>query len=404
MQMLAFNSHSALLFASLEKALQLTLRAIELFEQESAVLKAESENVEGETSEKPFLPSGARMYYMAGGILLGMKRYQDAIPHLEKAASSCAEWDRLEHSIRKMLVECYKHYMPRPSPDVPNEAADAKMLEMMFFSGVPISEVRPILESYRNVRGNDSLKWNLESTSDSDMSLPFSFSVTFPGSTHATAGDTVSANVTIKSNLSFPVLVKSVTLMSGTGPITVPSRDLTDAQNAEKVLGGGVILLPMNDILFSTEVVLPRDLDKIPSDEGSSGSAVPSARPRTAGISAAGKLVLILLSLQCRFKVLTYSFWHTLQLALALFQKKDLVPRNTMANGAKAFLVVSRYSIMECHYCLFLQMVRLPTKVHYLSMHTLQRKSRNRLLPQTGHPSKRIISSKRLGLDLTVFR
>jgi hypothetical protein len=62
-----------------------------------------------------------------------------------------------------------------------------------------------------------------------------------------------------------------------------------NAQNAEKRNEGGIIMSPLSAVWFSTNIVLPRDLDKLPSDESSSNSAVPSARPRTAGVSSAGK-------------------------------------------------------------------------------------------------------------------
>ena len=225
---------------SLEKALQLALHAIELFEQESKVLTEELESAESE-ADKPFLPSGSRMYYMAGGVLLGMKRYQDAIPYLEKALNVCTKWEGLELSIKKMLVECYSNYMSPPSSDSPDEGKDSKMLETLFHSGLPLSEIQPVLEKYRHLRGTDDLRWNVESTDDSDMSLPFSFSVTFPACTHATAGDTVTAIVTIKSNLQYPVHIKAVSLKSAAGKILVPLENLLNAQNAEKWNDGGII-------------------------------------------------------------------------------------------------------------------------------------------------------------------
>lgn len=275
-------------FRVLEKALQLTLRAIQLFEQECEDKKTEAES-EDEGTETPFLSSGARMYYLAGGILLGMKRYEDAIAHLEKAASSCSKWEGLHTSIRRMLVECFSHNMPPAPPDVPSEVADARMLDILFQAGLPLSNLTAIIDSYCSERGIDSLKWNVESTSDSDTSTPFSFSVTFPDSTHATAGDVVAADVTIKSNLAYPSLIKSVALKSVTGEIVVPLSDLMGAQSTKKGIDG-VMLAQMESVQFSTDISLPRDLDKIPSDVGSSANAVPSARPRTAGITSAGKL------------------------------------------------------------------------------------------------------------------
>lgn len=229
------------------------------------------------------------MYYLAGGVLLGMKRYQHAIPYLEKALNACTKWEGLELSIKKMLVECYSNYMSPPSSDSPDEGKDSKILETLFHSGLPLSEIQPVLEKYRHLRGTDGLKWIVESTDDSDTSLPFSFLVTFPACTHATAGDTVAAIVTIKSNLQYPVHIKAVSLKSAAGKFLVPLENLSNAQNAEKWNDEGILVSPMSAVWFSIGIALPRDLDKMPSDEGSSSSAVPSARPRTAGISSAGK-------------------------------------------------------------------------------------------------------------------
>jgi hypothetical protein len=71
--------------------------------------------------------------------------------------------------------------------------------------------------SYFSIRGNDGLKWHVECIDESDTLSRFSFSVTFPGCMHATAGDTINASIALKSNLSYSVHVKSVTLSSYVG-------------------------------------------------------------------------------------------------------------------------------------------------------------------------------------------
>jgi len=378
-----------------EKALQLALRAIWLFEQETETKKAELESEEVE-ADKPFIPSGVRLYYIAGGILLRTKRYQDAIPYLEKAASGCAKWDGLELSFRKMLVECYSHYMPSPPSDAPSEITDSNMLDVLFHSGLQLSEIWPVLESYCSGRGGGSLKWNLEST-DSDMSLPFSFSVTFPGSTHATAGDTVTSVVTIKSNLDYPLHVKSVTLKSATGKINVPSSDLTDALNAEKGLEGGIILPPMTAVLFSTDIELPRDLERIASDESSSGNPGVSARPRTAGITSAGKSIWHASLVLCWYRP------HAIkmsQLALAWFLKIALALKTAMVSGGRACSAESRSFATVCHFCLPLNMA-VEVLLHDTSRWQSRRRSPHRSLPPKGHRSKRTTTSKWLGPDRT---
>ena len=338
--------------------MKLTLRAIELFELETKSKKAERESVE-EEEDRHFFPSGARMYYMAGGIFLGMKRYQDAIPYLEKAVSISAKWEGIELYVRKMLVECYCRFIPPPSPDSSSEANDSRMLDILFRSEVPLSDLRPVLNGYFNVRGSDSLKWSVECTDDSDIMTPFSFSVTFPNSTHATAGDTVAATVFIKSNLNYPVNVSSVTLKNLTGQITVPSSDIMGADNAKKAIHGGVILLPMTDILFSTVIVLPRDIEKFPAEEGSSGNATVVTRPRTSAITSAGKFSFVLLALlhDCHTDIIS-----ALQLALVSFQRILSAPMEATGNGVRACSAENRYFAVECPFYSLLHMMMLLAK------------------------------------------
>jgi hypothetical protein len=175
------------------------------------------------------------------------------------------------------------------------------MLDTLFHSGLALHDLGRVLDSYFSIRGNDGLKWHVECTDDSDTLSPFSFLVTFPGRTHATAGDTVTASIALKSNLSYSVHVKSVTLSSMSGQITVPSIDLTSAENAEEGIKGCIIIKPKTIAQFSTDFVLPRDLEKITSEESdgsadkggsqAKGNTLTTARPRTAGITSGGKWV-----------------------------------------------------------------------------------------------------------------
>jgi hypothetical protein len=269
----------------------LIVRAIELFEQEvDNNAKKDSENEE--EGKRPFLPSGARLYYMRGGILLRMHCYQDAVLHLKKAARHCTQWDELQGSIRQMLVACYDKCMPPQD----GEADSSDMLDTLFHSGLDLQDLRRVLDSYSSRRENDALKWHVECQGESDTLSPFSFSVAFPGGTHATAGDTVTASIAIKSNLNYSAHVKSVTLSSVSGQITVPSSDLAMSKNADKGIEGGIIVHPKTVVRVSTAFCLPRDFDKIASGESGSssdkdgkGNSVATARPRTSGICSGGE-------------------------------------------------------------------------------------------------------------------
>ena len=83
------------------------------------------------------------------------------------------------------------------------------------------------------------------------------------------------------------------------GQILIPSTDLMSAKNANEGSKGGIIIQANTEILLSTQLKLPKDLNKIAVDEtgnggeaagvAGKGSFAKSARPRTGGITAAGK-------------------------------------------------------------------------------------------------------------------
>jgi hypothetical protein len=156
------------------------------------------------------------------------------------------------------------------------------------------------LSHFAAISGGETLKWYHATTGeDNTVGLPFSFAVSFPGKTHATAGDTVEASVMITSHLDYAVHVNSVIIKSLAGNIPIASMDLVRAKNASEGNEGGIIIQAQTSIIVSTNVKLPRDISKIASDDSGNGgeqqgvagkgSFAKSARPRTAGITAAGK-------------------------------------------------------------------------------------------------------------------
>ena len=103
----------------------------------------------------------------------------------------------------------------------------------------------------------------------------------------------------IKSNLEYAVHVNSVTLLTLAGPVTIPSNDLLSAKNADEGSDGGIIIQARSEILLSTEIQLPKDLNEIAIDESGNGgekegtagkgSFSKSARPRSGGLTSGGK-------------------------------------------------------------------------------------------------------------------
>ena len=136
------------MFILAEKALQLAMHAIELFEQE-----LENEKDEGGTEEPTypfeFEQSGTRMYYVAGGILLSLQRHQEAAQYLEKAALYCAGWKGCwsESSIRRLLVECFDTHMPPETEDSTSPPNDATILDSYFSVGLSPQRLNRALDN-----------------------------------------------------------------------------------------------------------------------------------------------------------------------------------------------------------------------------------------------------------------
>jgi hypothetical protein len=280
-----------------DKALEFVLRAINLYEAE---LEREKRGFYAEDSfrERASSREGARMHYLAGGILLGMGRHEQATSSLAKAAKYASGWQQLELAIRRMLIECYEKYIPATSETSESDALGSMVLDSYFNAEMSPQELRKALGHFLSISGGESLKWFHKTVDDDDTSLPFSFAVSFPWKTHATCGDNVQASVFIRSNLDYAVHVNSVVLISLAGELPIHSDDLRSATNVSEGSEEGIIIQAKTAIVISTEVVLPKDTSYIASDESGNGgeqlgvagkgSFAKNARPRSAGVTAAG--------------------------------------------------------------------------------------------------------------------
>ncbi|CAJ1893376.1 unnamed protein product [Cylindrotheca closterium] len=238
--------------------------------------------------------SAARLEYLAGGTLLGLGRHQEAIPHLTTAATLCDGWPGLEVTIRRMLIRCYEQHIPSQGDDEKKLAS--ALLDTYFNAQMTNADLRKALVRYSELSGGGSVEWYRDCNDEADSTLPFSFFLSFPSITHAFAGDKVKARLMLKSNLDYAVQVDSVTLKSLAGSVSIPSTDLQCAKNADQGSGRGIIMQAKAEILLSTEIQLPKDINDIAIDEtgnggekeGSAGkgSFSKTARPRTGGISS----------------------------------------------------------------------------------------------------------------------
>lgn len=264
----------------------MVLRAISLFEREWG--KEKLKDAEDQFPHRTWGRFGARLNYLAGGILVAKGSYGEAREYLEKAIKVVEGWYGLELAIRRMLVECYENQVPKEGETERSHLSS--LMQSCFNAQVSPLKLQRVLSNYGSVCSSDSLKWDCQCFDEDDASLPFSFSVTFPHRSHATCGDTVKASMFLRSNLGCAVKIGSVMLLSMAGPVHLPSHQLSGGNNASS---DGVILQPCAEITLVFEIRLPKDLDHVTTEDDekrSCKSPVPrSARPRTAGITAGGK-------------------------------------------------------------------------------------------------------------------
>jgi hypothetical protein len=265
-----------------ERALNCALRGIALYGKEVEKFKKANSLIY-------WSRSGARLHYLAGGALLGLNRHSEATPHLEKAVKLCEGWNYLESLIRRLLVECYVKenldYGEIGSVDESSrEARTSFLLDTYFNTKLRYNDMIRAVEKIKGLNrlsGDECIQWNRDCINETDPTLPFSFTLTFPNYTHATAGNKVKASVWLRSNMDYTVNVNRLSILSFFGPLPIPSLDLSSAKH-------GLTIQPNETVELNTELTLPVDLNQNGID-GKTGNAsdVKNARPRTSGITAA---------------------------------------------------------------------------------------------------------------------
>mgnify|MGYP000072151775 CR=1 FL=1 len=270
------------------RALELVLRAISMFEHEWGKEKLKDE--EDQFPHRPWGRFGARLYFLAGGILISNNQCKAAIKHLEQAANYCVGWGGLEVAVRRLLAECYEK-VTLASWGEADGSQESSVLATFFNAKLSRTKLLRALRRCSAATKGPSIQWLCESFHEFDRDVPFSFSVTFPMRSHATAGDTVVATVFLESNLDYAVVLESVILMSTAGQIVASPFDF--AEHSENF----VVVEARRTLRFSTKISLPKNLEEISADDGSEkpgkNSYTKSARPRTAGITAAGKRLAV---------------------------------------------------------------------------------------------------------------
>jgi len=279
-----------------ECALNCAMRGISLYEKELEKLETTKIMI-------PWSRSGARLHYLAGGALVGLSRYSEAVSHLEKAMKLCIGWSDLENQVRSLLIECYKH---QDSDDiigtVQNEDGSRRsrtsfLLQTYFNAKLSSNGLATALENLKGMKGVDVgddllLQWHcdfIDGITGESPTPPFSFSVTFPDSTHGYAGQKVKAYIFVQSNLEYTVRVNQISVMTVLGPISVPPKDFPPNVSCDSDSHDFITISPNGRIEFETELDIPSELN----EENANPENAPIAkaiipRPRTGGYTAGG--------------------------------------------------------------------------------------------------------------------
>ncbi len=267
--------------------------------------------------------SSARLHYLAARLFMNMSDPLAASVHLKLASSVTKSWPALQLSIQRALIACAdrndaltrEHDPPTITSVLPNtldvkgfcieillHPGKCKLLsakEMIIIQGKAWKSEPASVNKRVSPR---EVMWTQYDASKSES--PFEFAVSFLRSTHATSGDDISACVSIKSRLGFPVNIESIQLITSSGLYEVPNLDCCTAEKslhwslqrrnlAEMDASDHGILFKPNDLkFFLTELSLPTNLCDVLSGDISSDTTKftpKNCRLCNMGFSHAGK-------------------------------------------------------------------------------------------------------------------
>jgi len=230
----------------------------------------------------------ARLHYLVGGILLGRKQYAEATSHLEKAVLLTKGWSDLESKSRLLLVKAYDFYTPKVEPEQ-RLRFSSLVLGSYFTAGLSVPELQTVLSRFASSMNVDKILWSEDALDEDRSTLPISFVLTFPSATHAQAGHIVRAILDIKSNLEYDVLIDAVDLLTSAGKIALQPSELGRSPERSSDAGTTRLLKARSIVSIAISIDLPKDTSTIAADDFSGSSKPKIARPRTAGLTAAGK-------------------------------------------------------------------------------------------------------------------
>ncbi len=302
--------------------------------------------------------SSARLHYVAARLLMSLEDPTGASVHLKIASAQTKSWPSLNLSIQRALSTCTERYVKEntgPNPlsnlivanivlpdttDLQNSCIELLLWPDSCKLLSPEERKEMQMRVWPSVSFNKTsmreVVWTHNDTCKTKP--PFEFAVSFLNSTHAASSDAVTACVSIKSCLSFRVVIESMRLLTTSGTHEVlnlehreADRSLVQSWIRKQSIGKasfttkhesdkGILVNPNETALFLTELVLSSNLSQISVDGTSTDSLkfIPkNGRLCNMGFSRAGNTWAIMTSgiasLQshiCALMLLFFTFNH----------------------------------------------------------------------------------------------
>jgi len=227
--------------------------------------------------------SRANIHFRVGGLLLYRKQYAEAKNQLEQALHQSDKWSGLQCTLMKAIQKCQEH-LTQTEKDLYTHASMILNSSIFRFASPKERDIAMDAVFFPSKETALGAPLSVTLSTSNTTTNPFTFAATFPKATHAVAGDTVTASVSLKSHLLIPVSISSMQLQTTVGLVTVGK----DPCN--------VIIQPNTVEYFSAEIKLPLDLvSSLKQEEVPEVSAnlKPTGKPQNIPVGSVGKNIKV---------------------------------------------------------------------------------------------------------------
>lgn len=233
--------------------------------------------------------SSARLNQLIGGIYLRQEKFEDAIKYLETALSCSKVFPSMQLMLEKALIHCYKNVLCLEVDTDYKEKSKSKLtlsvLDLVLKTGLgkmlSTTALSGLLQDSFEILNNENkddifIEW--PDCDDGDQPIEFSF--TFPDQTYAIEGDVVKATLHLRSNLSTPIVLQDLSVLSSF------STNLVKIELENEC--SGWVLIPGEIKRISAKVTLQSYLSKSVDTKLVELQSLRGEKVKTAGLTSLG--------------------------------------------------------------------------------------------------------------------